>query len=51
MAPVTGNAVLHGRRAALETSLGVDAGRAVWTVAAALGVASLVRSTASPASS
>lgn len=40
---VTKNAVLHGRRAALGTSLGVNTGLAIWTVAAALGVASLVR--------
>jgi threonine/homoserine/homoserine lactone efflux protein len=42
MALVTKNALLHGRRAALGTSLGVNAGLTVWTVASALGVASLV---------
>jgi RhtB (resistance to homoserine/threonine) family protein len=40
---VTKNALLHGRRAALGTALGVNAGIAVWTLAAALGVASVVR--------
>ena len=40
---VTKNAVLHGRRAALGTSLGVNTGLAVWTLAAAFGIASLVR--------
>jgi RhtB (resistance to homoserine/threonine) family protein len=40
---VTKNAVLHGRRAALGTAFGVNAGLAVWTVAAAVGVASAVR--------
>jgi RhtB (resistance to homoserine/threonine) family protein len=40
---VTKNAVLHGRRAALGSSLGVNAGLAVWTLASALGVASVVR--------
>jgi threonine/homoserine/homoserine lactone efflux protein len=46
MALVTKNAVLHGRRAALGTALGVNAGLSVWTVASALGVASIVRSSA-----
>jgi len=46
MALVTKNAVLHGRRAAFGTSLGVNAGLSVWTVASALGVASLVRTSA-----
>lgn len=40
---VTKNAVLHGRRAALGTAFGVETGLAVWTVASALGVASVVR--------
>ncbi len=40
---VTKNALLHGRRAALGTALGVETGLAVWTVASALGVASIVR--------
>ncbi len=46
MALVTKNAVLHGRRAALETALGVNADLIVWTVASALGVAALVRASA-----
>jgi RhtB (resistance to homoserine/threonine) family protein len=40
---VTKNAVLHGRAAALGTALGVNTGLAVWSVACAFGVASLVR--------
>jgi threonine/homoserine/homoserine lactone efflux protein len=40
---VTKNALLHGRRAALGTSFGVSTGLAVWTLASALGVASVVR--------
>jgi threonine/homoserine/homoserine lactone efflux protein len=43
---VTKNAVLHGRGAALGTSLGVNAGLLIWTVAAAFGVAALVRESA-----
>ena len=39
---VTKNAVIHGRRAALGTALGVNTGLAVWTVACALGVASVI---------
>jgi RhtB (resistance to homoserine/threonine) family protein len=46
MALVTKNAVLYGRRAAIGTSLGVNAGLSVWTVASAFGVASLVRASA-----
>jgi RhtB (resistance to homoserine/threonine) family protein len=42
-AVVTKNVLVHGRRTALGASLGVSAGLAVWTVAAAVGVASLVR--------
>jgi threonine/homoserine/homoserine lactone efflux protein len=40
---VTKNAVLHGRRAAMGTALGVNAGLSVWVLASAFGVASLVR--------
>ena len=40
---VTKNALVHGRRPALATSFGVVSGLAVWTVAAALGVAAVVR--------
>jgi RhtB (resistance to homoserine/threonine) family protein len=43
---VTKNAVLHGRRAALGTALGVNAGLVVWTVASAFGAAAVVRSSA-----
>jgi threonine/homoserine/homoserine lactone efflux protein len=43
---VTKNALMHGRGAALGTSLGVNAGLLIWTVAAALGVAALVRESA-----
>ncbi|HTX11241.1 MAG TPA: LysE family translocator [Solirubrobacteraceae bacterium] len=39
---VTKNAVMHGRRAALGTALGVEAGLSVWTLACAFGVASLI---------
>lgn len=43
---VTKNALLHGRAAALGTSLGVNAGLLIWTVAAALGIAAVVRESA-----
>jgi RhtB (resistance to homoserine/threonine) family protein len=43
---VTKNALLHGRAAALGTSLGVNAGLLIWTLAAALGIAALVRESA-----
>jgi RhtB (resistance to homoserine/threonine) family protein len=42
-AVVTKNVLVHGRRAAFGTSLGVGAGLSVWTIAAALGVASVLR--------
>jgi RhtB (resistance to homoserine/threonine) family protein len=42
-AVVTKNVLIHGRRAGVGTSLGVSAGISVWTIAAAVGVASLVR--------
>jgi RhtB (resistance to homoserine/threonine) family protein len=45
-AVVTKNVLIHGRRAALGTSLGVSAGLSVWTIAAAVGVASVVRASA-----
>ena len=45
-AVVTKNVLVHGRRAALGTSLGVSAGLSVWTIAAAVGVASVVRASA-----
>jgi RhtB (resistance to homoserine/threonine) family protein len=43
---VTKNALLHGRSAALGTSLGVTMGLVVWTVATALGLAAVVRASA-----
>jgi RhtB (resistance to homoserine/threonine) family protein len=43
---VTKNALLYGRRAALATSLGVNTGLLIWTLAAALGVAAVVRESA-----
>jgi RhtB (resistance to homoserine/threonine) family protein len=45
-AVVTKNVLMHGRRTALGTSLGVSAGLSVWTLAAALGLASLLRASA-----
>lgn len=45
-AVVTKNVLVHGRRVAFGTSLGVSAGLSVWTLAAALGVASVVRASA-----
>jgi threonine/homoserine/homoserine lactone efflux protein len=42
-AVVTKNILLHGRRSAFGTSFGVCAGLAVWTVAAAVGVVSVLR--------
>jgi len=46
MALITRNALLHGRRAALLTALGVNAGLMGWTIAAAFGIATVVRSSA-----
>jgi threonine/homoserine/homoserine lactone efflux protein len=46
MALVTKNALLHGRRVALATAWGINAGIALWTVAAALGLAAIVRESA-----
>jgi threonine/homoserine/homoserine lactone efflux protein len=43
MALVTKNALLYGRPAALATAAGVNAGVAVWALAAALGLAAVVR--------
>jgi RhtB (resistance to homoserine/threonine) family protein len=43
---VTKNALLHGRGAALATSLGVNTGLAIWSLAAAFGVAAVVRASA-----
>jgi threonine/homoserine/homoserine lactone efflux protein len=46
MALVTKNALLHGRGAALATAMGVNLGIALWTLAAALGIAAIVRASA-----
>ena len=43
---VTKNLLLHGRRTAIGTSFGVGAGLSMWTLAAALGIASLLRASA-----
>jgi RhtB (resistance to homoserine/threonine) family protein len=43
---VTKNAVLHGRRAALGSALGVNTGLVIWTLGAAVGVAALIRESA-----
>ena len=43
---ITRNALLHGRRAAVATALGVNTGMLVWTVATAAGLAALVRASA-----
>ena len=42
-AVVTKNALIHGRSAALGTAVGINVGLCVWTLATALGVASLLR--------
>jgi len=46
MALVTKNALRHGRNPAVITALGVNVGLLVWTIAAALGVAGLLRASA-----
>lgn len=46
MALVTKNALLHGRRAALATALGINLGLVFWTATAALGLAALVATSA-----
>ncbi len=46
MALVTKNALLHGRQAALATAVGINVGIAVWTVAAAVGLAAVVAAAA-----
>ena len=43
MALVLQNGLARGRRAAIETAVGINAGLLVWAVAAALGIAALVR--------
>jgi threonine/homoserine/homoserine lactone efflux protein len=46
MALITRNAFLHGRRAALLTAIGINAGLLGWTIAAALGIAAVLRASA-----
>lgn len=46
-AVVTKNALIHGRGAALGSAVGVNVGLSVWTVATALGVASLLKASGS----
>jgi RhtB (resistance to homoserine/threonine) family protein len=46
MALVTRTALRHGRRAAFHTALGIDTGVAVWALAAAVGLAGLLRASA-----
>jgi len=45
-AVVTKNALMHGREAALGSAIGVNVGLSVWTLATALGVAAILRSSA-----
>ena len=42
MALVTKNALAHGRRAALATALGVNAGVAIWILASAAGISAAI---------
>ena len=46
MALVARNALVHGRRAGLATAFGVNLGIAMWSVAAAVGVAAVVQASA-----
>jgi RhtB (resistance to homoserine/threonine) family protein len=46
MALVLQNGLARGRRAAVETAVGVNAGLLVWAVAAALGIAALLHASA-----
>jgi threonine/homoserine/homoserine lactone efflux protein len=46
MALVTKNALLHGRRAARATALGINLGIFLWTLAAAFGLAAVVAASA-----
>jgi threonine/homoserine/homoserine lactone efflux protein len=43
---VTKNLLLHGRRTALASSFGVGGGLSMWTLAAAVGIASLLKASA-----
>lgn len=47
MALVLRNGVASGRRAALETAVGINAGLLMWALAAALGVAAILHASAS----
>jgi len=46
MALVLQNGLARGRRAAVETALGINAGLVVWALAAALGIAALLHASA-----
>ena len=46
MALVLRNGLAHGRRAAIQTALGINAGLLVWALAAALGIAALLSASA-----
>jgi LysE type translocator len=46
MALVTRNALLYGRRAAVETALGINLGIFFWVMAASLGLAAVVATSA-----
>ncbi|MDX6438591.1 MAG: hypothetical protein QOF45_1174 [Gaiellaceae bacterium] len=46
MALVLQNGLTRGRRAAVETAVGINAGLLVWAVAAALGIAALLHASA-----
>ena len=46
MALILQNGLAHGRRAAVETAVGISAGLLVWAVAAALGIAALLHASA-----
>lgn len=46
MALVLRNGIAHGRRAALETALGINCGLLVWALTAALGIAALLHASA-----
>jgi RhtB (resistance to homoserine/threonine) family protein len=45
-AVVTKNALMHGREAALGSAIGINVGLLIWTVATALGMAAILRSSA-----
>ncbi len=46
MALVTRNALMYGRRAAVETALGINLGIFFWVMAASLGIAAIVATSA-----